>query len=44
MRNYGLAKAQMQLSILGMKKMGVTSQSQAMQFTKGNTTSSMVVP
>ncbi|MFZ0326207.1 MAG: hypothetical protein WAL66_02785 [Nitrososphaeraceae archaeon] len=36
--------AQMQISVMGMKNMGVMNQSQAMQFMKGNPTSMRVVP
>lgn len=36
--------AQMQLSVMGMKNMGVMNQSQAMQIMKGNPTSMRVVP
>ena len=36
--------AQMQLSMIGMKKMGVMNQSQAMQFMKGSTANMKAVP
>ncbi|MGB0026600.1 MAG: hypothetical protein WBP64_07145 [Nitrososphaeraceae archaeon] len=36
--------ARMQISVMGMKNMGVMNQSQAMQFMKGNPTSMRVVP
>ena len=36
--------AQMQLSMTGMKKMGIMNQSQAMQFMKGGTTNMKAVP
>jgi hypothetical protein len=36
--------ARMQISVMGMKNMGVMNQSQAMQFMEGNPTSMKVVP